>query len=63
MEGTEKNPSKKTKREGKNPCQVGYCLGSVDMVQIPSGWGLATVLIEPLLIGPKPTSPMLLGRL
>jgi len=47
MEGTEKNPSKKTKREGKKPCQVGYCLGSVDMVQIPSGWGLATVLMEP----------------
>ena len=39
MEGTEKNPSKKTKREGKKPCQVGYCLGSVDMVQIPSGVG------------------------
>ena len=39
MEEKERKPVKKTKREGKHACQVGYCPGSVEMVQIPSGWG------------------------
>ena len=47
MEGEESRPVKKTKQEGRHACQVGYCPGSVDMIQIPSGWGGATVLMAP----------------
>ena len=47
MEGTESNPSKKRPREGKKPCQIGYCPGSVDMVHIPLGSARAAVLMAP----------------
>ena len=47
MEGEASKPAKKTKREGKHACQVGYCPGSVEMDQIPSGCGGATMLMAP----------------
>ena len=46
MEGTENIPSKKAKLDSKRACQVGYCPGSVDMIQIPQGIGRATILMD-----------------
>ena len=40
-------PSKKKKLDSKHACQVGYCPGGVDMVQIPSGGGKVAVLMNP----------------